>query len=391
MIHVILDSTIFRQDPKRKSAPFQMLVKLGIAHQLVLHIPYYVKYEFLTNRQEEYSKSLRAIATNLNNLTRQPLSNKLKDELEGQKLVFNSLTPEILEWVEHDFDSWCDEIGAMIRPIENHHGLKMSEMYFTGKAPFRKQKFREDFPDAFIYLNAIELANTLDTLVFVTNDSQLQKAFKGISNISFFDNLEDFIRSETIASVLEKFDAEINLDSIINTIKRNKYQIKDIASEKLYIALFGYGITDPLIKSDNHQAMLFSYTIPSDINLDFKYIEHMGGVVFIIPFDFQMDAKVHYKSTESPLYSDTPDFNDMIEIAEFRNRLYRAIEEELPLEITGHIVVSIDLERIPSGKSVLDYLDELMLYAEIDVSEIANVRVKNSSIPYMPTDEGIDE
>jgi len=52
MIHVFLDSSIYRQDPLRKSAAFQALARMGNADEIALHIPYFVKHEFLTGDDE---------------------------------------------------------------------------------------------------------------------------------------------------------------------------------------------------------------------------------------------------------------------------------------------------------------------------------------------------
>ncbi len=117
MIHVLLDSNIYRQDPLRKSAAFQALARMGNAGELALHIPYFVKQEFLTHRREEYEKLLRDVKAGLAKLTKRPLSTRLTEAFEKHSDDIQLLSDDVLNSVNDEFDSWCPSVSIYLRHL----------------------------------------------------------------------------------------------------------------------------------------------------------------------------------------------------------------------------------------------------------------------------------
>ncbi|HAW82340.1 MAG TPA: hypothetical protein DCX27_23145, partial [Balneola sp.] len=54
MLHLLIDTSVLRQDPQRKSASFLVINRLGNLGELITHIPYVVQREFLSQRENEY-------------------------------------------------------------------------------------------------------------------------------------------------------------------------------------------------------------------------------------------------------------------------------------------------------------------------------------------------
>lgn len=48
MIHLVVDTNILRADISRKNAAFSALHRLASKDKLVLHVPYFVREEFLS-------------------------------------------------------------------------------------------------------------------------------------------------------------------------------------------------------------------------------------------------------------------------------------------------------------------------------------------------------
>jgi len=62
LIHIVLDTNIYRNNPGRNNLNFQAIEKLANAGWLKLHVPYVVEREFQTQQREIYSRDLEKIA-----------------------------------------------------------------------------------------------------------------------------------------------------------------------------------------------------------------------------------------------------------------------------------------------------------------------------------------
>lgn len=73
MIHVVLDTNIYRDNPRRDNLHFKALEKLSKAGVIRLHIPYVVMREFQTQQREIYSKDLAKTTSGLHSLSKKQL------------------------------------------------------------------------------------------------------------------------------------------------------------------------------------------------------------------------------------------------------------------------------------------------------------------------------
>jgi len=150
MINVVVDTTVFRNDPARKKAAFQTIKKLASAGELKLHIPQIVKQEFLSQQIDQYHASLSEILKNLLVFTKKNIPEDARKLLKTQEKQLSNLKEELFTFAKREFEQWILDIGAEVHPISESHGPKVMEAYFSGDPPFREKKSRLDIPDAFI-------------------------------------------------------------------------------------------------------------------------------------------------------------------------------------------------------------------------------------------------
>jgi rRNA-processing protein FCF1 len=74
MIQVVLDTSIYRMDPKRNKAAFRAFTRLCTASKVQLHIPYFVKHEFLSQQRSALENALTAIQTTQRQLLDSPIT-----------------------------------------------------------------------------------------------------------------------------------------------------------------------------------------------------------------------------------------------------------------------------------------------------------------------------
>ena len=70
MMHVVIDTSVYRTDPKRSRAGFHAITRLAVARQIRIHLPYYVRQEVLTQQAERLSKEFNKAIKSLESVKR---------------------------------------------------------------------------------------------------------------------------------------------------------------------------------------------------------------------------------------------------------------------------------------------------------------------------------
>src|SRR5260370_1038460 len=121
MIHVLIDTTIYRKDPCRQKVEFQTIARLADAGLIKLHIPHVVLHEFATWLQAEYTNDLRDIKKALKSIEGLPLSDSNRVEVRRMKYQIEGLTKSLEGHAEREFTAWAGQ-HAKVHPIGPEHG-----------------------------------------------------------------------------------------------------------------------------------------------------------------------------------------------------------------------------------------------------------------------------
>jgi|CXWL01.1.fsa_nt_gi hypothetical protein len=108
MIHVLLNTTVFRQDPQRKKASFHALSELGKSQRLSLHIPYIVQKEFIGYLQDEYLENLDQLKGSLAKLVRKNLPASITESLKQFQSKTKGFDKRVFAHLEKEFSTWTD-------------------------------------------------------------------------------------------------------------------------------------------------------------------------------------------------------------------------------------------------------------------------------------------
>lgn len=381
MINVLIDTSILRQDPQRKSAAFQVLTKMGNLGELTLHIPYFVRQEFISQRKEDYSGSLREVERILTKVVKKPLQKDLKDSLEKQLLGVQATIPSIDDWIRQEFDSWSRHVGAENHPIKEHHGERVAKAYFSGKPPFKKAKAREDMPDAFILETVRDVLTVVECLNIVVGDKRLKAGCEQLKNTIVYSTLDEFIKSNQCREALIETDVVENFDAICEELNQHNDALKEVVYRKLFDELVGYTFSDKSIPDDNNEAMISMLDVPTNIGIDFEQVEYYGGGVIVAPFEFQMTVIAYYYIFKSDYYALDEKRAESISVSEYNNRHYYEAEEEFNLAVRGEIVITLDLASVPQGENVTNHIGVVTGNSKVEVSEIADVSVIHDDGP----------
>lgn len=309
MIHIVLDTNIYRSNPARDNLHFRALEKLSKASSLCLHIPYVVLREFQTQQRELYSKDLEKAVSGLAGLSRKVLDEDILERLASAKAELERESENILSSAESQITKWADSIGAKVHPLCLDQANLALEAYFQGKPPLKAVKNREDIPDSFIVQSVLKLREVHNPIHMVAGDKKVKEAFANEENINTYESLSDLIESDLIQNELKEVDLIDNIDSLVAAMQRfenENSEIQCFISRNIGDSIVWETFSDPSIPDDNHEATINSYGEAEKIELDFSEAGYYGNGQFGIPFKLRISVLADYYIFKSDYYCMDP-------------------------------------------------------------------------------------
>lgn len=371
MIHVVLDTNVYRSNPSMDNLHFHAIEKLALAGELKLHIPYVVLREFQTQQREHYSKDLAKAISGLSGLTKKSLDNAIASKLVTLKNDLENDSPGILSSAEDQIVQWAKNIGAELLPLSLDQTKEALEAYFQGKPPLKSIKNREDIPDSFIFQSILELNSAYKEVHFVTGDSKILEAAK-TAKMLVHDSLATFVESQLIQDKLKDIDLIENIGPIVDALEAHEEQegeIHSFLSRCIGEEIMWGKISDPSIPDDNHEATINSYYDPENIELDFPHARYYGNGQFGIPFTLENTVIAFYYIFKSDYYCLDPDRENVPSISEHNDHYFEA-EEEFNVKVTGLISITLDRDKID-----VDEISECIVDGSINIDEVSEIEL----------------
>lgn len=372
MIHVLLDTNIYRHNPSRDNLQFKALEKLAKAKAIRLHIPYIVMREFQTQQREIYSKNLTKALSGLSGLARKQLSSDILDKLKALKKELDNESENILSDAENQITQWAKTIDANLFPLCIEQTNAALEAYFQGKPPLKSIKNREDIPDSFIVQSIYKLNTEHNGIHVVAGDGKVRDAFSDLDTVSTYESLANFIETAFIQDELKDIDLINNIGSIVTALQQHENQGSEILSfisSNIGETIVWQTFTDQSIPDDNHEATVNSYGEPEDIVLEFSDIAYYGNGQFGIPFNLKIIVLADYYIFKSDYYSMNPEIEHIPSVTDHNDHYFEA-EEEFELCINGLVSVSIDRDNIN-----LEKFSESVIEGGIEIDEITGIEL----------------
>lgn len=373
MLDLVFDTSILRSDPRRSKADFLALIRLAKSGKIKLHIPYFVKQEFVTYLfSEYYDEHLTAIDKSLSKLKKHlpdELSNRLLD-LEKQ---YTEVKNAIVDYPEKDFIEWAQSAEAVIHPIANNHGIEVANAYFGGIPPFREKKKREDFPDAFIWQTIHDLSNVFDKLYAIINDKGLRSACETKENIILFNTLEDFLASDVCKSLLAESSLAEEVSVLLNIIPLLDTELEEAVIEQIPDVIYGEEVESNWIPEDNNTATCVGIENIDSVEIDTANPLYYGNGQIVIQFKMSVQSRLNYAIFKSDYYLLDEARAERISTSPL-NKHYDEAEEVYPLEISGKISLEMPLSILKEKKLSEEDRESILdgMVIEVDKIEVSD-------------------
>jgi hypothetical protein len=292
MVHVLLDTCIYRSDPDRRSTPFRVLARLAREGRVKIHVPQMVQQELISAQQSEYEKLTRDASKALRGLGRKRMPLNADEPLSAATRAVRSLEIMLQEFAASELTRWWEDVGAVIHEIAPDHGVRVVRSYFEGAPPFKARKRRDDFPDAFIWECFRDIGHQSHPCVLITDDGGLVDAATS-TKLEVFRDLTAFLESEFVADVVVEHLAEEQADDLKEVLRRNMPVVQEAIGVELRDLLDGELISLGKSYAPDPVRIDWIYDVQS-LDLDLDDVELVDQSVLRLLFWVDVEVSVEY-------------------------------------------------------------------------------------------------
>lgn len=371
MIHVLLDSSIYRGDPLRRRLAFATLTGLCEKKLVALHVPTIVKREFTTNLVLEAEAILVEAVRSLNRLRRFGGPDNERAFVEASWKELQTFKGRYGQYSALSFDAWLRKTNAIEHKIRPECLDDVLDQYFEGELPFRTIKSREDFPDAFICQVIRDVSAKELRLSVVIEDTNLRKAAANIPGVEVFGSLDLFIESPAVQDLFPENFVRKHEVEILNLFRYTPFvfdqPITDGIESELLDTTISYTIHD-----NQDEADIVDVEAVQNVKIDFTNAHYFGDSVFRLPFTARVRAVLDYFLMKSTYYSLSHDETIFIQVQDSDwNESTMWVTQGCWLDISGELAISIDTTELirKSQDGILDK-DTVLYESEISVDEL---------------------
>jgi rRNA-processing protein FCF1 len=369
MLHVIIDTSIYRQDPKRGKAAFRAVTRLCEGRKITLYVPEYVKGEFVSQQKAEVEKEIQSIITAVKSITRRSQDKRLVDFSEGVGKAAEKILPKAAILTTEEFTRWAKKCNAVTGKLRPEHAARVMKDYFDGAPPFSSVKHRNDIPDSFIWQAVRDVASKRKKVFFIANDGELFKAANSLSNVTAYKTLDEFVESPEFQKAIEELTTEAmsrNVSRAIRLFPKNMTSLQSMVESDVVDALANRTLRDSRIPDDNGEATITLVGIPEDLTFDFDNADFYGGSEIGIPFSTTIECQLNYAIYKADYYLLDPDKMDRISITELNDHYYDA-DETYDVDVVGILSVGLETKVLENPRATEADVEEAILSGLHDV------------------------
>ena len=368
VIHVLIDTSVYRANPRRDAPEFRALARLARAGVVQLHVPRYVEREVVSQQTHDLKMQIAAVKTAARTILRRTTSGELRAYAEETMRKSDEAERVCATRMEVEFQTWVRHCKGIIHPVRPHHGERVTEDYFAGSPPFRSAKRREDFPDSFIWHTALDIVAEHDALTLIAADEALTGAAASLGNISCRKTLAEFIQADECQDALDDLTPEVvseNVDRIKRLLPSMKGDLLDMLNRGIVNALAGRVVTHGSIPDDNNQARILSVGGADAVAFGFDDIEHYGDGEIGVNFDTTIECLVYFALDRGAYYG----LSELsgVSVAGELNEHYLDAEQDLQVRVEGVLSIITDAKALERDDLTDGDLLQLVREADYDV------------------------
>ena len=275
MIHLVLDTNVYRKNSKLNTTDFRTLAKLVNQRCLELHVPYIVEREFSTYLEQQQRQNVKDLTRSLSKILHFQIPSSFSDDLRKFIQLTNDNVDSISGEPAVAYENWLVQINAVRHPITQEQSQNALEAYFNGGPPLKHPKVRKDIPDSLIFQQILHLKDACSSLCVIAEDKALKAACEQASIECYLDT-ESFFGSATIKECLlqikNKEEEDDTKDFGRKFVHQNLSKITEVLEEAL-LSSDNSVLSGESIPGENQEIYISGVYTPQDIEIDNIEIE----------------------------------------------------------------------------------------------------------------------
>ncbi len=366
MIHIVLDTSIYRSKPRLDSPEFKALGYLAKMKSVCIRIPYVVEQEFVSYLLHEHEKKINSAIKSISGLITHQRADKLVPELSQSLEKIKENKEELTEEAKEEFIEWLNSVGAIRYEFSGPEAIDALNAYFYGKAPLKQPKNRNDIPNSFIYQSVKVMHDKYGTdLHFVVNDGNLRRACEA-DGVTVYESLSDFIAIDEAKACLKNALIEDNKRVVFQHLMQYASANSDKILDKIESLLLGeeyrliYGNSLP---GESNEIYVSGADKPHSLQI-IDGVEHYGEGLFVLYFTALVEFTYEYAVYRSEAY----DLDEKKYYLEYLNDHYFNVETTDEFRFSGRLELEYggDFGVITTTNDLLNALHR----PEITISEL---------------------
>ena len=379
-MHVLLDSSIYWTDPKRTKAGFKAITRLAVAGRIQLHLPHYVRKEFLTKQSAQLSRWFDEMKRAGTSILRTINHDETVDTVEQILDKVEVLSSSIMATATEEFDGWIDDTKTEIHEVDDSHGKRVTDAYFAGTDPFESPKKRDDFPDAFIYQAVQDLAEQHGRLYMIVADLNFRESCERLEKVTTHCSIENFIGLPECQALIRELD-EAALNSNIVRARELLPQKTKVLQDELDDQIVNL-VPDTTIwisdtPSETGEATVESIGTPSSTHLIFNEVAYYGDGRLVVPFLAVAECAISYFIYKPDWYGMDYEESKHISTTDW-NKHYVLAEDYREIDVRGGLILDLPTNELQQDDLSKEDLSDLICNADYTV-EVEDAGEEHSS------------
>ena len=346
MIHVVIESNIYKSEGLNKSQNLALLKDMGNNNFVKIHIPWFVYKECITESIKIGNEQFENAIKTINKIS---VPYREKNEIEEMQNKLTCLKNNIIDIEEKKWGDFIKISNAKLYNYDKEISTQVFEDYFEGNTPFSALKERKDIPDAFIFQDIKKISQSVDDNVYViTNDKKFKKEIEEkIPKTTTYSSIDEFFKDPNFKSVKEKYDKFLSekeamklkllkLQFVKKYIEDCDVDIEEDVSE--YLSKINYlEFDDDNLLSDSRNAIITHIEL-EEFSISYESIKLIGNEIFV-PIIAICDANIDFPLSKYD-YWDYKHYDITIE-DELNDSEY-LVTQKVRLELSQNIIINID-------------------------------------------------
>jgi len=364
-IHVFLDTNILSASPRRNTAAFHVLERLGRSGELLVHLSEVTVREFVSQEDSHFEAAIAAARKALNDTKRRGLNADSSQAVADAETAVTRLESTLRGMADESLRQWVRELHARVHPPQGEHGAAVLNSYFTGSPPFQKKKSRTDIPDAFIFESLRLVLSSSAPLHAVIADTNLRKCVSGLADVTAYETLDQLVQAPDVQRLVARnANIEQNLQLVRRTLAAGHTRLDATIREQAVAALADKQVESRKIPDDTSTATILSVGDARAIVYGMDEANYYGEGLVVVPLEFEAEVLTYYSIYKGD-WASLPDRRaERISISD-RNDHYFDVEESFVIRAQGTLNVQFDPTVLED--SVLDQTGLTTALAQADL------------------------